>query len=467
MCSRGPLNNEPTEQQWAHDLHDSTLKTNASATPAMPLPIASGIKSSAHANLPKLPGAQATPNRSFSSSTLLGNVPAMVNLPGMTKKIAVTVPKKQHTLLPQHRPPLRRDKPVRISLPDQHPRYIFPSVARSFIFIPRAQRPNQQSFARGRGRGSFNVSRRTSMYGGSMYSPSIAMSRRSSIVGGTSQNGIRSPVAGPPVVRLPPMTREHISMPMLAHSSTAGATAFNVAQPSPFAVSLHASMQHNQQPAIPMHQPRPQKAVSIADIESPASFAFKPPQQQQEQPFHQQVPTEVNGQAFIDQQVLFAHSRHPSHPSQPSGTPLSHIPERAIYAPTFQPFSFAPPQGYFPAPYPPNTLFYPPMGAEMPGYSSATATTVMAPAFVPGTPYVLAPPLPPPPPATDSNIQTGTVAHESNGMVYYYDSAQLQQSVTSGMTPPAGGVVGIGGMITPPSQYYYPPAPNGVYFTPQ
>merc|ERR1712000_36698 len=34
---------------------------------------------------------------------------------------------------------------------------------------------------------------------------------------------------------------------------------------------------------IPMHQPRPQKTVSVADIESPASFPVKAPLQQLEQ----------------------------------------------------------------------------------------------------------------------------------------------------------------------------------------
>jgi hypothetical protein len=226
-----------------------------------------------------------------------------------------------------------------------------------------------------------------------------------------------------------------------------------------------------------MHQPRPQKAVSVADIESPATFAYNPPQQQQEQPFHQQVPNDVNAQPFGESSVTFnSHSRRPSHPSQPSGTPLPHIPERAIFAPSFQPYAFAQPTGYFAAPYPPGALFYPPMGGEIPGYSgagapAAMAPAAMAPAFVPGAPYILAPP-PPPPPTTDAGAPGGTVAHESNGMVYYYDSSQLQQAASSGVpqpysVAPSGGVVGMGGMITPPAHFYYPQAPNGVYFGPQ
>jgi len=52
----------------------------------------------------------------------------------------ITMPMKQYTALPSHRPPLRRDRPVRISLPDSPPRYIFPDVTRSYIYFPTALR---------------------------------------------------------------------------------------------------------------------------------------------------------------------------------------------------------------------------------------------------------------------------------------------------------------------------------------
>src|SRR2546423_3021226 len=229
VVSRSAMQPELTAQPWAHDLHDSTLKAE------QPIPVSASISSANGQSLSTTrqpanaaPLASPAPNRSFSTSTVVGNVPVNVYLPGMPKKISVkNMAKKQHALLPQHRPPLRRDKPVRISLPDDHPRYIFPSVERSFIFIPRALRPNQQSCSRGRGRGSYGGSRRTSVYGGSTYSPSVAMSRRSSLAGVTPQNDIRSPTAatfprqpggggeaGKPVVRLPPMARQNVSIPL-------------------------------------------------------------------------------------------------------------------------------------------------------------------------------------------------------------------------------------------------------------
>jgi len=131
----------------------------------------------------------------FSTSKLLGRVQIRVLLPfSKAAGPLPVVPVKQHTRLPDHRPPLRRDKPVRVSLPDRAPRYVFPSQDRSFIFIPRALRPNQQGL--GRPRNSFGhgpSSRRTSAYGGSAYSPSVAPSRRSSVARDNLREQVFSP----------------------------------------------------------------------------------------------------------------------------------------------------------------------------------------------------------------------------------------------------------------------------------
>lgn len=410
-----------------------------------------------------------------------------VYLPGMSHPIPFSnVSKRQHTCLPQHRPPLRRDKPVRISLPSQPPRYIFPATERSFIFIPRALRPNQQHFQRGRGRGSFYGSRRTSVYGGSNYSPSIAMSRRSSIGGAASRDGVHSPAGsvlsrapvpptepGKPVVRLPPPSRQALGVtgppPVVFPNGTAVSGAV---PPSSFPPPQKPTFRENRPTHIPMHQPRPQKAVSVADIESPASFTFNPPQQQQEQPFHQQVPRQVNGHNYTQDPSMYnPHSRHPSHPSQPSGTPLSQIPGRAIHAQPFQPYPFPQPQAFYPNAYPSGPVFYPPSSGEYPAYSPAMAPSATAPTFVPGSqqiPYVV----PVPPPSSDQSGQTGTVAHESNGMVYYFDSSQLYTGNNStypapGYAIPPGGVVGMGGMMTPHGNFYYPQAQGGVFYAPQ
>jgi hypothetical protein len=401
------------------------------------------------------------------------------------------VPKKQHTRLPQHRPPLRRDKPVRISLPGQAPRYIFPAVERSFIFIPRAQRPNQQAFQRGRGRGGFYGSRRTSAYGGSAYSPSVAMSRRSSFGRAASREGVHSPAGsvlsrqvmpgaegGKPVVRLPPSVRPPAitgpaPFPPPNASPNTMFVPYNHPQQLPYPPPQDPAYRENRPAPIPMHQPRPQKTVSVADIESPAGLSFNPPQQQQEQPFHQQVPAPANGHGYVQGSQPFPHSRHPSHQSQVSGTPLSQIPERAIYAQPFQPYPFQQPSGFYPPNQPPGAVFYPMGNPEYQNYNAPTGPVVSGPGYAPPGPQQ-APYAMPAPASAPSTDQSGTVAHESNGMVYYYDSSQLyagnpaySSSSMPVAPPPPGGVVGMGGMMTPPGSGYYYPQPQGVYYPPQ
>jgi CASC3/Barentsz eIF4AIII binding len=487
--SRVPPFTEPTDRPWAHDLHESvsvadTRKSNTGQTLD-----SSAVKASTTVR----PSGQDTPNRSFSTSVLLGKVPAIIRLPGMPEKKTVqNVAKKKHTLLPQHRPPLRRDKPVRVSLPNQQPRYIFPSTERSFIFIPRALRPNQQGFGRGRSRNSFNPSRRTSIYGGSAYSPSVALSRRSSFGGTAPGDGLRSPAGsilsmppnyvseqGKPVVRFPPGARPMALLPQPTPHHVNGAPS----APGPMQTGLQSHVRQENVPGgLTMHQPRPQKTVSVADIESPGRFTFNPPQQH-EQPFHQQMPVPVNPQAYADDGTGYhTNARRMSHASRPSGTPLSQIPERAIFAQPFQPFPLpAQGQAYLLPPYAPGPVFYPAMPGEIVGYGPGVGPPPMGPAFFTGAhlaPYMVpgatmsAPVSAPPhgPAPSDGNTPAGTVAHESNGMVYYYDSAQLPPSTgapysaASFAGPPVGGVVGMGGMLTPPNHFFYPPTNNRVYY---
>lgn len=439
---------------------------------------------SAHvsATLPR--SSQEAPNRSFSTSILLGKVPVVINLFGMQERVTVqNVAKKKHTLLPQHRPPLRRDKPVRVSLPNQQPRYIFPSTERSFIFIPRALRPNQQGFGRGRGRSSFNPSRRTSVYGGSTYTPSVAMSRRSSLGGVMVADGIRSPAGsalplppsyvieqGKPVVRFPPAARPMAIVPLPPFSHATGA--LNSAPPIR-PVFQSGVRQENGPDALTMHQPRPRKTISVSDIESPARFNYNLPQQQQEQPFHQQMPVAANPQVHADHGNGYqAQARRMSYVSRPGGTPLSQIPERAIYAQPFQPFPLqAPVQGFLSPAYPPGAVFYPTMQSNMQGYNSSLGPPIPPGYLTGGHPesYLVPAATLPPPAPNDGNVPAGTVAHESNGMVYYYDSSQVPANAAapynaSYAEAPVGGVVGMGGMMTPPNHFYYPVANNGVYY---
>jgi hypothetical protein len=408
FCRRHGAFSEPLNRQWSHDLHD---KLESSKNGDLP-PNAPSMPAMASADALKHPGA---PNREFSFSNVLGNVTVNVSLPeGVAKKAISGLVKKHYVLLPTHRPPLRRDKPVRISIPAVEPSYRFPSTERSFIFIPRALRPNQQSYMRGRGRGSFHGSRRPSVFGGSTYTPSVAMSRKSSL-GGVMRDTVRSPAgsnygrpsgmgtdAMRPVVRLPgggPPMAVPVGLP-----PTMIPTGFSHQYQPPLP---NGSVSHGvHSTAIPMYQPRPQKTLSITNIESPAALSVKAPQQQEEQPFHQQVPAYAHPEdAARTQQTAPVNNN--------SGTPQTHISESAIYAQPFQPYPMM--QGYYPAPFVSPGMMYP---MPEPMQNTQWGNGVF-PGMLPGQP-VQAPQLAP--------AHNGLVAHEQNGMVYYADPAQSNQA---------------------------------------
>lgn len=369
-------------KQWTHDLHETVNHPS-------PQPQASTQSTLPHgpAHSKQMEAPAHGPNRSFSTTTVLGNVPISISLPGFEKKTKVMV-KKHYTLLPQHRPPLRRDKPVRISIPDEHPRYIFPSTERSFIFIPRAMRPNQQF--RARGRGSFHGSRRPSFLS---YTPSVGMSRRPSNTASNSGSGMHTPTGPLPYQANMPVQRPVVRMPgnMNVFVPTA--------QQTEVFMGDNSAIIHSPSATLPMHQPIPQKTVSIADIESPT----RGPPQQSQQPFHQQMP-QVSDQSK-----------------------MPHIPEGAIYAQPFQPFPNVFQPQFYSHPFQPGMAMHP-------EYSSGLGGPVMS---------------------VQQSQQTGTdqhqahmpLAHETNGMVYYYDPTQ--QFVPSSMLQPT---------------YYYPPMQNQMFY---
>lgn len=443
-------------------------------------------------------------NRTLSTERYLGNVQVRVNFPPFDQPVVFTgIPIKQYTKLPDHRPPLRRDKPVRISLPGHPPRYIFPASDRSFIFIPRALRPNQQKARGGRARSGLGsvggYSRRTSIfggsfYGGSTYSPSIALSRRSSIapdmMGGrdfiispTGSAFSRPPLpvdAVRPVVRLPPQTRQPepyygdstpvegtfapATQPGTPHESTLSDVPPPQVHPLP-QKPVFPQEQRSVPAPLTVHQPRPQKAVSVENIESPTMAMHQQPSAVA-QPFHQQMPVNM-GAGYPAE----AHHRQNSFVSQQSaGTPLSQIPERAIHAAPFQPTAvpyaqathFYAPQ--FPVMQPQPGFYYPPQ------FQGAMGPSAAAPAFVPAAQQAQAAGyVQQGTPADQAAAQTTTtaasnlVAQEVNGMVYYYDASQLAPSV-SAFPPPAGPMpYGTAAQVSAvPSQTAYGHAPVGV-----
>ncbi|KAF2221881.1 CASC3/Barentsz eIF4AIII binding-domain-containing protein [Elsinoe ampelina] len=450
------------ESPWTHDLHDSVNQPD-NRLPCRPGP-AGRLPNFQHnpaAAARALPINDYRPV-SFSTSKLLGKVQTKVSLPGMKAPVPFTgVPVKQYTRLPDHRPPLRRDKPVRISLPDQPPRYIFPSQDRSFIFIPRAMRPNQQGYGRARS-GYGPSSRRTSAYGGSIYSPSIAaMSRRSSIARDVAREHMFSP-AGSISARMPPpqMGRPVVRLPQgLSGPPSVISPSGSVVPQIPHAFPLPQTPQiEHYRDAAMMHQPKPQKAISVSGIDSPAALSMHAPMQQEQQPFENQLPHHVAESSF-GSSALPEGPPPPYYPYQPQGTPLSHIPERAIHAQPFQP----PPSGY---PQP----FYGQYQAQ-PGYYYSP----QVPVFVPQAPHSAAPQ----PQAEQQDHATGQQGMltqvESNGMVYYMDPSQMQNYPQVGYTgqqgylqPPSYTVPGMGGMMTPSPESggwnYYTQNSGPVYY---
>ncbi|KAJ6258893.1 hypothetical protein Dda_5788 [Drechslerella dactyloides] len=441
------------------------------------------------------------PNRFFDTTVNKGNVQIRVSLPGMKEsKVFDDFSVKIYTKLPYHRPPLRRDKPVRISLPEALPRYIYPAISRSFVFIPRAMRPGGSGFTRGGivggglgptpRRGSLAGSYRggiqtSSVYGGtSTHAPSVAMSRRSSI----HQDFVRPPISfgnipavnprgqSPsmrPIVRLPPNApimgqRDQVPPPhdgAYAPMSAISADGGLITQPQDNAIIAPAldiqpsepkSAHREHHVSLPMHQPKPQKTVSVENIETPVQYNFANTNYPTPGPYSDGIPTP----GYVNPQ----HNRVPSYPSQPSTTPHSQIPDQAVHARPFQP-AYPQPGYYYPVPphamYPPPPALHPqpPMPHHIQG---PPPPYVPSPAAMPYVPQAQLPgPAMPPPGAPMSE----TFAQEQNGTVYFYNSSQLYQGGYPQYMPPVAMVPPGSGQ--PDSQVPGAVHMNGMYYYPQ
>lgn len=114
-------------------------------------------------------------------------------------------------------------------------------------------------------------------------------------------------------------------------------------------------------------------------------------------------------------------------------------------------------------------MFYPAVNADGTLFGVGLTPQVLPTPFVPGAaPSLTAQSAPH---DVQNETQANMVAHESNGMVYYYDPANLPGGtqaapVSQFQIPPAGGMLGMGGMMTPPTQYYYPPT-TGMFYAQQ
>ncbi|KAI5851854.1 CASC3/Barentsz eIF4AIII binding-domain-containing protein, partial [Tricharina praecox] len=433
--------------EWLHDMHEQIETQVEQQQQQRPAPASAQShqqqQNQGHNNNNNFAaGRQRAPDqpRSFGRTLHKGTVQIQVNLPGMKAPITFSeVPCKVYTRLPFHRPPLRRDKPVRIALPESPVRYIYPNVQRSFIFIPRAMRPGGSGYIRGaagRGRGGYSQGGRSFYGGGStIYSPSVDMSRRSSLVYDTRHHT--------PAQAMHPQAG-HAPTPRLATqqpppSYTPSYTPAMI--PAPYREARAT-------PKIPMYQPRPQKAVNVAEIDSPAVMHF---------------PSNYSGGIYTDHvpsgtppQHMQQHNRHPSYTSQAPGTPLSQIPE-AVHARPFQPNPYPQQQQPYYQQYPPphapqqNPMPHPqhaPMQPHHGVFHPPPPPYVAGPSPMPNGPtnhYIpqsMQPHQPPPPlqqvpgPAPPGPSGPTTIAQESNGMVYY---STWDPNTTYYQYPPAPG----------------------------
>lgn len=447
-------NERGAEQQWKHDLHDTINEEPSLAVPATHDDGDRDREISARL-FPKSTTSNASnAPLSFSSTVIVGKVSIRVFIAGMKDgKVFSDIAWKHYTRLPDHRPPLRRDKPVRVSLPDRPPRYIFPALERSFVFIPRQMRPNQQGFGRTgyqRSNGSHGFSsRRTSMYGGSAYANSIAPSRRSSFASVARETAF-SPVGGygmqssRPVVRLPHHgSQSHFSLsstprgPMSGHQTPTG---FGIHTFPPPQQPIHQSFT----PAATVHQPRPHKNISVSGIESPMALQQ---QQSDNPPFQNQLPAHMHDQMQYGQQpstFYSPHQQHSHHHQQSqdnvhssqahSFQPQMQYSQQAYYPP------YAQSQGYYyPSGYPPMHMYSAAQNYAMPPAQQNFAAQQphshhqhhYSQSFQPmseeavNQDHTATTKLPSPQPQASS--QSGMVAQEVNGMVFYMPASEAAQ----------------------------------------
>lgn len=271
--------------------------------------------------------------------------------------------------------------------------------------------------------------------------------------------------SGPPLVRFPPSAQSAQQQPAGIGAGQEGgapsASMENLPRPQTYPLPQRP-IAESQPKQLTMHQPRPQKSVSVADIETPASLSFNPPHVQQ-QPFHQQVPAQMSSNGYND-----GNARGTYLPQGTTGTPLSQIPERAIHAQPFQPNPYQDHQAY----YQPQYQVMPPQPGYYYPYTSAMAPSIPAPAFMPPHQQSYAQPAAPPPDSSTAQ-QQNLVAQEVNGTVFYYDASQIpavasyppQYPPHPAYTQP---MIGMGGMMTPsPDGFYFGQPSQGVVYYPQ
>lgn len=476
---------------WTHDLHDSVSKIASGSKAAKPLLGRHGPTSSNNTENPAA-SVDDTLSKTFSTTLILGQVPVIISLPEMREtRVVQNVKRQKHTILPHHRPPLRRDKPIRVFLPGQQPRYVSPTNERSFIFLSRTFRSHRDGIQDGARRNNFHLSHRRYRGIGGGNTSSLEVSGKLSVADEVPSEKIGPSAAEPGES----VARFSSSVPATVLSMSVNSNLrHDDAELSNFAASIEHD--NNEPESIAersaMDQARPNVSIPVSDLDSaeklqPNLPMPSPALQQQQQPFHQQMPPLVNRPAQSeDDSPLYDHNRvhELSQMAHDNSVPAPRMSKEAIYAQPFQPAHLpAVPQAYMPFSQAPGNTFY--AGTEhyfpmyYPGYDFASVPP-MFPSHVPPPPEVAIPPALPisvayPTPAqpttslSEHSANRGTIAHESNGMVYYLNpSATISKPVDSypvGFPVSAPETMETDGVMPLSSQPYYPATTSAASFT--
>lgn len=414
-------------ERWAHDLHETVANPRVpEVRPQPPQPI----------HRPQKTAEVVPPSKTIAIGTVMIKI-SLGNGKPNDKPLKMTV--RQHTRLPDPRPPLRRDKPVRVFVPGQSARYVFPNPDRSFIFIPQSQYMRQQPpVPQGRVVPLQTGSRRQSTLATSTYATSSA-SRRSSVLQDVPEATVQpsgNVLTGSVQSSAPYMP--HMDSALVSPVYMQGQSHPPPAQPL---------RQEARRMSLPMHQPRPQKQVSLATIDSPSTM--QAPQTQEQAPFHQQVPSNTNG---TSSEPMTNRQQSLQGQQYPVVTPLSVIPEVAANAQAFQPGMPAS-QGYYPPQYPAQSMYYYPQASgaahgQYPAAPYGADAQYFMPFYGQGQAQV---------PEMADPSAAGHYAHESNGMVYYYDpNAATSEAQMYNYPQPAAGDGFYYGQGQMSNQMYYP-----------
>lgn len=403
--SKASLRRDPiVDSKWTHDLHELVNEVE------YPKPVARPNANGSRSQGAKFASAKRT---KMSFSRHIGNVQVRICLPHMSEPKRASAKLHSHTLLPDYYPKLRRDKAIRIAVPDMSmlTAYAMPSTDRSYVY--GGPRPKQQGARSSVALEPF--SRRNSFYGDS---------RRATTRSGSESSSVGCPPTHAATTGFSKAGRQ--AHDVVGEAPSKKNTQNEKARPDP---PQAPHVQHHCDTSI-MHQPSPQKGFAVDEIDAQAALSLQiPAGNHAQEPFENQLPREYQ---------LDCHSASSSSLSgMPSAVDPYYIgrPQDAVHGPFLLPDNMAEPN-YYGMPYLPAQFPQLPI----PVYDQSMPC-------VPGMDY-----------STTMPDGANMMAQESNGMMYYlHDQSQMfmPQTFAGGyMMPGLAGGPEVDGSIA--ASMYYP-----------